>query len=140
MRDLMNHVHPITAIPPTRVTDNTALVSAIIDTAGYGSLTFVPMIGTIADADATFAVTVEHGDAPNLSDAVAVPGDQLLGSLGLAGFTHADDGKTRKLGYVGYRQFVRITITPAGNGAAADVGVLAVLGHPAHMPTANPPT
>ncbi|MFL7903978.1 hypothetical protein ACJ41P_22780 [Azospirillum argentinense] len=139
MRDLMNHIHPITAIQPTRATDNTALVSAIIDTAGFNSLTFVPMVGTVATAGAAFAVTVEHGDAADLSDAVAVPADQLLGTLGLAGFTGADDGETRKLGYVGYRQFVRLRITPTGNAGNADVGVLAVLGHPAHMPTANPP-
>lgn len=139
MRDLFNHVHPLPAIACTRVADNTPAVGAIIDTMGFASLTFVILAGTLADADATFAVLVEDGDAPDLSDAAAVTDTQLLGTEALAGFTAADDGKTRKVGYAGFKRYVRLTVTPAGNASAADIGAVAVLGHPHSMPTANPP-
>ena len=47
MRDLFNHVHPLPAIPCTRVADNTPLVGSVIDTMGFASLTFVILAGTL---------------------------------------------------------------------------------------------
>lgn len=140
MRDQMSQFHPVVAVPPgTAPTDNTPIVSAIIDAMGFGSLTFLIQLGTLADADATFTVAWEHGNQPNLSDATAATADELCGTLALAGFTAADDGEARKIGYCGNKRFHRLTITPAGNGAAANVAVLALLGLPSLSPTPNPP-
>ena len=44
------------AISPVNETGTTALTSQIIDTKGYGSLTFAIATGSLADADATFTV------------------------------------------------------------------------------------
>lgn len=139
MRDLMNNIHPLVAIAPVVGTDDTALVSSIIDVQGYNSLTFVIALGTLADANATFAVLVEHGDAANLSDAAAVDDADLIGTEALAGFTFADDGETRKIGYRGIKRYTRLTVTPSGNTGNAPVAAIAILGHPALLPTANPP-
>ncbi len=140
MRDLMNNIHPVTVIPPgTAPTDNTAVVSSIVDRLGFGSVTFVLLTGTLADADATFTVLVEHGDAADLSDAEAVPDTLLIGTEALAGFTFADDNKARKIGYAGGKRYQRVTITPAGNASAANLGAVAILGHPVNAPTSNPP-
>lgn len=138
-RDLLNHINPLPAIAPVVATDNTALVSAVIDTKGFESLTFVIATGTLADADATFAILVEDGDASNLSDNAAVGDDQLVGTEALAGFTFAADGAARKIGYIGGKRYVRLTITPAGNSGNAPIAAMAILGHPRSMPTANPP-
>lgn len=141
MRDMMNHIHTAVLFPPVAAgTDNTPIVSNIIDTLGYDSVTLALAIGTNTDADATFAVTMEHGDASNLSDTAAPASTDLIGTLALASFTFADDGETRKLGYVGQKRYVRMTITPSGNGAGnIFVAGLAILGHPTLVPTANPP-
>lgn len=139
MKDMLNLVHPVPAIAPVSVADNTAQVSAIIDRQGFNSLTFLIALGAIADADATFAVKLEHGSAANLSDATEVTAADLLGSTALAAFTFADDNKTRKIGYTGDLRYTRLTITPTGNAAAALVSVIALLGHPGHIPTVNPP-
>lgn len=140
MRDLLNNTHPVPAIPPgPPVADNTALVSAVVDMLGFGSLTFIIITGALSDADATFTALVEHGDAANLSDAEAVPDTLLVGTEALASFTNADDNETRKVGYVGGKRYVRLTITPAGNAANAYISAVAVLGHPHSAPTANPP-
>lgn len=140
MRDMLNHIHPIPAIPPgAAVTDNTGIVSAIIDTLGYGSLTFIITTGSLADSDATFAVLIEDGDESNLSDAAAVPDEQLIGTEALAGFTYVHDNVTRKVGYAGFRRYVRMTITGTGNTGNAYIAAVALLGHPMHMPTPNPP-
>lgn len=140
MRDIVSHLDFKRGISPAAPgSDNTALVSQILDRLGYESAAFVILTGQLADADATFAVTVEHGDAANLSDAVAVPADQLNGTLSGASFDFAADDKVRKIGYVGGRRYVRVTITPSGNSGSAPIAGLWVLGHPNNAPTARVP-
>lgn len=139
MRDLMNNIHVARAISPVSVSDNTAQVSQIIDRQGYDSLTFLIATGSIADADVTFTVLVEHGDQSNLSDAAAVDDAELLGTEALAAFQFNDDDEVRKIGYRGSKRYVRLTITPANNLSAALLAAVAVLGHPDRVPTANPP-
>lgn len=140
MRDYASTLHFARAISPAgAVTDNTAQVSQIIDIAGYEGLVFAINLGALADADAAFTVLVEHGDAANLSDAAAVPDAQLIGTEVLASFTFADDNKLRKIGYVGNKRYVRLTITPVNNSGNAFISALAVLCGARNTPTPNPP-
>lgn len=137
MRDFANSVEVRRAISPAAAkTDNTAFVSQIIDVSGFSMLLFAILLGSLADADATFTVLVEHGDAANLSDAAAVPDVQLTGSEASAGFTFADDNKVRKIGYVGSKRYVRLTITPANNTGDAYVSAVAILSGGRYLPTA----
>ena len=139
MKDLFNNIHPLLALAAVVVTDNTAQVCAVIDRRGYESLTYVIATGTLADADATFAVLLEESDASNMAGATPVDDADLLGTEALAGFTFSDDGETRKLGYIGNKRYTRLTIPPSGNAGNAPLSVVALLGHPAIVPTANPP-
>ncbi|MBP2229658.1 hypothetical protein J2847_002957 [Azospirillum agricola] len=139
-RDLHNNIHVVTGIAPAAaVADNTAFVSAIVDTKGFESVEFVILTGALADVDATFTVLVEDGSAANLSDAAAVADTFLLGTEAQAGFTFADDNKVRKIGYVGGKRYARVTVTPASNSGNAFVAGVWLLGHPKNAPTANPP-
>jgi hypothetical protein len=136
MKDLHNVIESRIAIAPQSVADNTPVVSAIIDTQNREALEFLIASGSLADADATFTVQVDHGDAANLSDAAAAPDTDLLGTEADAGFTFAADNSTRKIGYCGAKRYVRITITPAANASAAFVCVLAVLAGARRTPLA----
>lgn len=140
MRDLLNHIDTKLVLAPAVGTDNTALVGNIIDRRGFDALTFLILMGALADVDATWAVTMDHGDVANLSDAVAVPAADLIGTLALAGFTFAADNKTRKVGYGGNKRYVRLTITPTGNSGNAPIAAIAVLSEASIQPTDNPPT
>jgi hypothetical protein len=141
MRDQKNNMHILNAISPVAArTDNTAIVSSIIDTRGYDALTFGIIIGTNTDTNATFAVTMDHGDASNLSDAAAVAATDLVGTLAAAGYDFADDAESRKVGYIGSKRYVRLTITPSGNDSGnIFIAAAAILGRPAQAPTPNPP-
>lgn len=139
MRDLMNNINVKRVIAPVSVADNTAQVGQIIDRQGYDSLTYVIATGSIADADATFTVLLEEGDASNLSDAAAVADADLIGTEVLAAFQFDDDNECRKLGYKGNKRYTRLTITPVANASAALFAAVAVLSAPASSPTANPP-
>lgn len=141
MRDLHNILHLVPLIAPIAArTDNTAIVSAIIDRKGFESLELGIITGTNTDANATFAVLVEDGDNSGLSDNAAVDDSELLGTEALAGFTFADDVECRKIGYVGHKRYVRVTVTPSGNDSGnIFISGIAILGNPNLGPTANPP-
>lgn len=139
MRDLMNNINVKRVISPVSVSDTTAQVGQIIDRAGADSVTYIIATGSIADADATFAVLLEEGDDSGLSDAAAVADADLIGTETLAGFQFDDDNECRKLGYKGGKRYTRMTITPTGNASAALVAAVCVLGHLERAPSANPP-
>lgn len=137
MKDLANNIAIRRAISPVSVGDNTAAVSQIIDRRGFRSVTFAIATGNLADADATFAVLVEAGNAANLSDSEAVPDVDLLGTEAAAGFQFDDDNETRKIGYRGVKRYVRLTITPSNNSGAALIAAVAILGHPEQSPVVS---
>jgi hypothetical protein len=139
MKDLMNLIDVKRAISPVSVADNTAQVGQIVDRKGFDSLTYLIAIGALPDADATFTVLLEHGDAANLADAAAVPDVDLIGTELQAGFQFDDDNECRKLGYKGDKRYTRLTITPVNNASASLLSALAVLASPALAPTPNPP-
>lgn len=139
MRDLHNNIAVKRGLSPkAATTDNTPYVSEIVDLLGFNSAEFAILIGANTDTNATFAVLVEHGDAANLSDHVAVDDKDLLGTEAAAGFTAADDDNgVRKIGYCGSKRYARVTITPSGNdsGNIFLAGVW-ILGNPASAPVA----
>jgi len=138
-RDLMNSIHPVVAIAPVVVTDGTAQVSAAIDVRDYRSVTFVILLGTLADSDATWAVTVKEGSDSTQGNHTAVADADLVGTEALAGFTFEDDGETRKIGYVGSADYVSIEIDDVtANSGNAPMAVLAIL-EPLEGPASNPP-
>ena len=139
MQDLHNNITPKPVIYPVSVSDTTAQVGQIIDRQGYHALEYVIATGSLADADATFTVLLEEGDAANLSDAAAVADADLLGTEALASFVFSDDNKVFKLGYKGKKRYTRLTVTPAANASAAVLCAIAILGEPSVAPTANPP-
>lgn len=140
MADQARELHFVPAIAPIAArTDNTAIVSAIIDLEGYDACTFAIMTGTNTDVNATFAVTLEEGDNSALSDTAAATSFGYT-TLALAGYTFSDDVECRKLAYTGSKRYVRLTITPSGNDSGnIFVAAIAVLGLPVSTPTANPP-
>lgn len=136
--DLFNNINIKRAFSPASTTDNTAMVSQIIDMQGQSAVVFAIATGSLADADATFTALVEEGDVSNLSDASAVADADLLGTEALASFTYADDNKCYKIGYKGIKRYVRLTITPANNASAALVSAVAIV-VPQITPASNPP-
>lgn len=139
MKDLASNIDVKRVISPVSVADNTAQVGQIIDRRGFDSVTFMIATGSVADADATFTVLLEESDDSGMSGGNAVADADLIGTEALAGFQFDDDNECRKLGYVGGKRYLRLTITPSGNASAAVLCAVAILGHPSLVPTANPP-
>lgn len=138
MSDIYNDTVLKRAISPVSVGDNTAQVSQIIDTKGFGGCLWGFLAGSLADADATFTVLVEEGDASNLSDATAVADDNMVGTEAGASFQFDDDNEVRKLLVRPTKRYVRLTITPANNSGAALVAAFAQLVEPVYAPVSQP--
>ena len=140
MRDLANNLNFRPAfLSKAAVTDNTAQVSAILDLYGYQSACLALVTGVESDADATFTVLLEESDASDMSGAVAVDDSNLIGTEAVASFDFSHDANCRKLGYTGYKRYIRATITPANNTGNLFFAGLWVLGGARTLPTANPP-
>lgn len=120
MRDMHHCIKVSRGLSPVAALTNanTPFVSQIVDTANFDATEFLILIGANTDADATFTVLVEDGDNSALSDNAAVADAYLLGTEAQASFTAADDDNSvKKIGYIGPKRYVRVTITPAANGA-----------------------
>jgi hypothetical protein len=138
MRDLANNIAIRTVISPAANADlgTTPLVGTVIDSLGFESLVYAISIGTLSDADATYAVLLEESDTSG-SGYTAVADSHMVGTEAEAGFTFADDGETRKLGYIGNKRHTRLTITPTGsNSGNSPISAVAILGHPHEAPVA----
>jgi hypothetical protein len=130
MRDQANNIKLQPVIVPAANSNlgTTPLVGSIIDRLGFESLTYGIITGTLSDVDAAYTVLLEESDAANMDGANAVADADLIGTEAAAGFTYANDGVTRKLGYVGHKRYTRLTVTPAaadsGNSPIAAVAIL----------------
>lgn len=122
------------ALDSQDITTNTTTVGNIINTVGFESIEFVIQSGTITDG--AYALVLEEGDDPGLSDATAVPAGEVLGVL--TGFVVTDDNAAKRVGSIGKKQFQRLSIVSTGAATGATrFSSVAVLGHPKTAPTAE---
>lgn len=116
--DLANKFATKQVIPAqTQTNSDTAIVGSIIDVGPYLGAAFVFNWGGMTDANATFAVLVEDG-ADTITFA-AVADEFLIGTELLAAPLFSDDNTVSKIGYIGPKQYVRVTVTPSGNNSGA---------------------
>lgn len=136
MKDLHNNIALKTAMAITATTGNTAISGTAIDRQGFSSVEFVASLGTITTAGTKYAIEVQESDTTTPGDFTAVADVDLLGTEADVGFDgDTETGKSKKIGYIGIKRYVRVKVTPAGNTGASTFGVVAVLGHPNLTPT-----
>lgn len=136
MRDQANNLTVRPVIAPAANTDlgTTPLVGTVIDRAGYESLTYAIITGTLSDANATYAVLVEESDEDD-ANFTAVADADLIGTEAAAAFNYGDDGETRKIGVVNNKRYTRLTITPTGaDSGNSPIAAVAILGRPHSAP------
>ena len=137
MRDQANNltIRPVIAPAANSNLGTTPLVGSIIDRLGYESVTYGIITGALSDVNATYTTLLEESDAANMDGADAVADADMIGTEAAAGFDFADDGETRKLGYIGSKRYTRLTITPAGaDSGNSPIAAIAILGNPPTRP------
>ena len=149
MRDIFNRVKVVDAVeaPALNTNSDTDIVSAIIDRAGYESVLFVLVNGALTDTGVVVSVKLEEGNDSGLTDAAAVATSEIQLDNGVgrmdatpeatfhAAYDQSDDNKSFKIGYLGSKRYLRLTVSPVGN-SSGDIPFAAtvVLGNARHQP------
>ncbi len=146
IRDLHNQIKASRALSPVAAapTGTTAMVTQILDTAGFESHELLVITGSIADVDVTFTGLLEEGDDSALADNTTVAAGDMIGvengtitaGSAVTGSTpgFADDNKVLKLGYKGGKRYIRYTFTPAANTGDICVAMIWLQSHPKTAP------
>jgi hypothetical protein len=118
----------LVGLAPQVATTDAAMVGPWIDQKGAEATTFQIVSGTLADPDAVFNVTFQHADLDDKSDAAAISAADLVVTGGSGNFVAASDDRVTEVALRVHKRYVRMTVTPVGNTAAAPVAAIAALG------------
>lgn len=131
-KDLHNNTVGSVALAAA-ISSNTTTAGNIIDTRGFEAIEFYIASGTLTDG--AYAVLVEDGDESNLSDAAAVADDELLGTEANASFADTDDDTVKRIGYIGGKRYVRLSLVSTGVTTGGSFTAIAVQGTASNNPT-----
>ena len=132
MRDLHNNIKAQVALDITNISSNTTTNGNIIDMQEFGSVEFILQSGTLTDG--AYALLIEEGDASNLSDATAVADGDLLGTEAGATFAATDDNAVKKIGYIGNKRYVRLSVVSTGTTTGGTVSAVSVKSNASDLP------
>ena len=128
-KDLKNSILEKVALNIQAISSDTTTDGAAIDTKGYQSVTFVLQSATLTDG--TYTPVIEESDTGDFSgEENAVADADLLGTEAAAAFAAADDNEVRRIGYVGNKRYVRLTLVSTSTSTGGTLGAVAILGHP----------
>lgn len=116
-RDIGTTMEVVNVFDNQSITSDTATVGNIIDTQGAEGFEFILQSGTINDA--LLVPLIEDGDDPALGDATTVSSEFLIGTIGDVTFENAaDNNLVKKIGYVGKKRYVRLSIGSTSTSGA----------------------
>ena len=127
-RELKSTTSPVVALNTTAISSDTTTNGVIIDTAGYESIMFVIVSGTITDG--TYTPLIQEGDDSGLSDAASVADADLTNTEASVAFTATDDNTVKSIAYVGSKRYVKFNIDSAGTSSGGTLSAVAVKGDP----------
>ncbi len=132
-QDMHNQVKSEVALNLQEITSDTTIVGEITDNIGFEGLEYFLQSGVLAAGVLT--PKVEHGDDSALADAADVPTDFLKGTIAEATFAATDDNKTKRIGYVGKKRYVRLSMVSTGSVTSSYISAVATKGFPLTVPT-----
>lgn len=129
MRDLVHNLGAVLALSPA--VQAATIKGTAIDLIGFDSVMFVVNTGAIASSG-NFTLTVQESDTTTDGDFTDAGASALLGSTLVNPLTA--DG-CFKIGYIGFKRYVRIVATK-NSGTSIAAGAIAIKGGAAQKPVA----
>lgn len=149
MRSIHNEIKPVQSLQPQTVTSGGGAVNTSdIDLQGFDAAEIIVNVGAnggdTLNGTNKFTLKLEHADddGTGAADSYAAVGDtDIVGATQSSGVfatidDAAEDSMLYRLGYIGGKRFIKVTITPAGtlsNGNPFSVTI--IKGHPYIAPT-----
>jgi hypothetical protein len=121
--DMHNEIFAVIARNTAAISTNTTTAGVIIDTKGYEGLEFLIQSG--ARTDGSYLPLIEESDDSGMAGAVAVADEDLLGLEVDA--TIAAANTVKRIGYVGHKRYVRLSLVSTGVTTGATLGAVAIL-------------
>lgn len=134
MRDLHNNIKAESAFDTAAISSDTTTAGNVIDMQGYGAVEFIIQSGTLTDG--TYTPLIQEGSAANLSDASAVADADLLGTEAAAALDANDDDTVTKIGYIGNKRYVRLSVVSASTTSGGTISAVAIKSKAADLPVA----
>lgn len=139
MRDLYHGIKRVRSISPVAIgTTGTGKTGAIVDRAGFQSVTFEFDYGTMTATGGTIVPTVFHGDVTGTMTSIA--DSDLIGTESAAGIPQAtprtsgvNKNVSKSLGYKGVKRYVQCKLVSTVT-AAPPVAATVLLGNPHNAP------
>lgn len=132
-KDLYNKILQKVAFNTQAISTDTTTNGEIIDLQGFDSATFIIQSGSLTDG--TYTPLVHEGNESDLSDAGAVADADLIGTEADSAFTATDDNKAKRLGYVGGKRYIRLSLVSASTSTGGTLSAVAVLSDADIRPT-----
>jgi hypothetical protein len=129
--DLKNDIKSLNALNIQAITTNATTAGVEIDTQGFDSVTFEILTG--ARTDGTVTPLIQESDTSG-SYAGSVADDDLIGTEANAALSAAQSRSI--IGYVGKKQFVKLSLVSTGVTSGLTAGASAILGSAKHNPVA----
>lgn len=125
MEDMYNNLEVVQQIAPGTITSDTTSDNAV-DLQGFNGALFVIEVGTVTDG--TYDIEIQESDDDSSYSAVDdsdLQGDEATG---------IDGSGIYKIGYLGSKRYVQVSITASDTTDGADISAVAVKGAPIHAP------
>lgn len=113
------------------IISDTTTAGTEIDTQTFEALTFIIQAGTLSDG--TYTPLIQHSDTSG-SGYTDVADADLIGTE--AGAALDTSNTTSRIGYVGKKRYVKLSVVSASTSSGGTLGALAILGRPFKMETA----
>lgn len=132
-KDLYNKILQKVAFNTQAISTDTTTNGEIIDLQGFDSATFIIQSGSLTDG--TYTPLIHEGNESDLSDAGAVADADLIGTEAAAAFSATDDNKSKRIGYVGGKRYIRLSLVSASTSTGGTLSAVAVLSDADIRPT-----
>ena len=126
-REIHNKLYPVVAFNTQTISTDTTTNGNILDTKDFDAIQFYVTSGTLTTG--TFTVLIQEGDNSGLSDVANVADADLTTTEADASFAVSDDDEVKRIGYIGNKRYVRLSIVSAST-ANGVIGAIAIKGYP----------
>lgn len=146
MKDLHSNIDIVQAVKPVLVKDATVPAAAEVDLQGFNSAEIEIPVGLKSVDTGTITLKLEHADDDGTGQAgsyASVEAGDVLGATPSSGIvltidvdTDASTSTVHRLGYIGGKRFIKLTVAENDDNANGVIlGVNVIKGHPLDGPT-----